>query len=72
MVVAIIGLPGGIEPQHDSLKQLVQRGTIAFYEIIGREIVLYWRGMQASSKTSFNIDVTAAVPGQYTVSESVS
>ena len=28
MVVAIIGLPGGMEPQHDSLKQLVKKGTI--------------------------------------------
>lgn len=44
MVLAIIGLPGGFEPRHEQLKDLVKKEKIDFYEVIGRNIALYWRG----------------------------
>jgi hypothetical protein len=48
MVLAIIGLPGGFEPRHEQLKDLVKKEKIDFYEVIGRNIALYWRGFDKS------------------------
>jgi uncharacterized protein YfaS (alpha-2-macroglobulin family) len=64
--VAIIGLPGGLEPRHDQLKELVKKGTIDAYEVLGREVVLYWRGMAADGKVEVPLSLIAAVPGTYT------
>jgi hypothetical protein len=66
MTVAIVGLPGGLEPRHDQLKELVKAGTVAAYEVIGREVVLYWRGLAPEQQVTFPISVVAAVPGAYT------
>lgn len=64
--VAIIGLPGGLEPRHDQLKELVRAGTLDAYEINGREVVCYWRYLKAGKTLRFSIDCIAAVPGTYT------
>jgi hypothetical protein len=64
-VVAIVGLPGGLEPRHDQLKELVKKGTVDAYEVIGREVVLYWRGMEKSQKREVPLSLVAAVPGRY-------
>jgi uncharacterized protein YfaS (alpha-2-macroglobulin family) len=64
--VAIIGLPGGLEPRHDQLKELVKKGTIDAYEVRGREVVLYWRSLAANAKVEVPIVAIAAVPGTYT------
>ena len=64
--MAIIGLPGGLEPRHDQLKELVKKGTIDAYEVIGREVVLYWRGLAAEAKVDVPLSLIAAVPGTYT------
>ncbi len=65
MPVAIIGVPGGLEPRHDQLKELVKSKTIAAYEVMGRNIVLYWRELEPQKTVSLNISMTAAVPGTY-------
>jgi hypothetical protein len=44
MVLAIVGLPGGFEPRHEQLKDLVKKEKVDFYEVIGRNVALYWRG----------------------------
>jgi hypothetical protein len=41
---------------------------ISFYEVIGRDLVIYWRGMKAGSTQTIHIDVVAAIPGFYSVS----
>ena len=64
--VAIIGLPGGLEVRHDQLKELVKSGRIAAYEVIGREVVLYWRAMSPKQTVELPISLTAAIPGTYT------
>ena len=64
--VAIVGLPGGLEPRHDQLKELVKAETIAAYEVIGREVVLYWRELKAGQKVELPLSLVAAVPGTYT------
>lgn len=64
--VAIVGLPGGLEPRHDQLKELVKKHTIDAYEVRGREVVLYWRTLPANGKVNVPLSVIAAVPGTYT------
>ncbi|MGC4117769.1 MAG: alpha-2-macroglobulin family protein [Myxococcales bacterium] len=64
--VAIVGLPGGLEPRHDQLKELVKKGTVDAYEVLGRDVVLYWRGMQPGSKVEVPLSLVAGVPGTYT------
>lgn len=64
--VAIVGLPGGLEPRHDQLKELVKKGTIDAYEVLGREVVLYWRALPGAAKVQVPISLIAAVPGSYT------
>lgn len=64
--VAIIGMPGGLEPRHDQLKELVKKGTVDAYEVLGRDVVLYWRGMAAGAKTEVPLSLVASVPGTYT------
>ena len=66
MVVAIVGVPGGLEPRHDQLKELVKSGKIAAYEVIGREVVLYWRSLEPEQKVELPISLVAAIPGTYT------
>ena len=66
MAIARIGLPGGLEPRHEQLKELVKSGTINAYEIIGREVVCYFTQMEPGQVSKFRIDTIAAVPGEYT------
>ncbi len=64
--VAIIGLPGGLEVRHDQLKELVKANTIAAYEVLGREVVLYWRALAAEARVALSLSLVAAIPGTYT------
>jgi hypothetical protein len=48
------------------LKELVKSGRIASYEVIGREVVLYWRALAGGATVEVPIEVTAAIPGKYT------
>jgi hypothetical protein len=64
--VAIIGLPGGLEPRYAQLKELVKGRKIDAYEVRGREVVLYWRGLDKNEKVAIPISVVAVVPGKYT------
>ncbi len=64
--VAIIGIPGGLEVRHDQLKELVKSEKIAAYEVLGREVVLYWRTLEAKQQVRLPLSLVAAVPGTYT------
>ena len=66
MAVAIIGLPGGLEPRHEQLKELVKAGAINAYELKGHSIVLYFTQMKPGQVSNLRIDTVAAVPGTYT------
>src|SRR5690606_13532101 len=50
MVMLVVGMPGGLEVRHDKLKELVKAGTIGFYEVLGRDVALYLRGMKAGAE----------------------
>jgi uncharacterized protein YfaS (alpha-2-macroglobulin family) len=64
--IAIVGIPGGLEVRHDQLKELVKSGKIDAYEVIGREVVLYWRYIKPNDKFDLPLSLVAAVPGNYT------
>jgi A-macroglobulin complement component len=64
--MAIVGLPGGLEPRHDQLKELVKKHTIDAYEVIGRDVVLYWRGIEGGKKVRVPLSLVVAIPGTYT------
>jgi uncharacterized protein YfaS (alpha-2-macroglobulin family) len=64
--VAIVGIPGGLEVRHDQLKELVKAGRIAAYEVIGRDVVLYWRGLEPNARVELPLSLVAAIPGKYT------
>jgi hypothetical protein len=67
MAVAIIGLPGGCALPADmqELRNLVKGGKIDAFEVRGRELVLYWRGLAKDARHEVNINVICEVPGQY-------
>ncbi|NBD09344.1 MG2 domain-containing protein [Corallococcus silvisoli] len=64
--VAIFGVPGGLEVRHDQLKELVKRQVVDAYEVLGRDVVLYWRGMEPRQRIDVPLSLVAAVPGTYT------
>jgi len=66
MTVAIIGIPGGLEVRREHLRELIKEGKIAFFEEMGRDLVLYWRGMAPSQRMELDIGVVASVPGRFT------
>lgn len=70
MTLAVVGLPGGLEPRHDQLKELVQEGVIDFYEVIGRDVALYLRDMAPNEEKRIVLSTIAAIPGEWTGSAS--
>ncbi|MEK6238630.1 MAG: hypothetical protein N2C14_28255, partial [Planctomycetales bacterium] len=64
--MAIIGVPAGLEVRHDQLKELVKEGRVAAYEVLGREVVLYWRELKAEQQVKLPLSLVAAIPGTYT------
>jgi hypothetical protein len=67
MAVAIVGLPAGLKVPTD-LKQLTdlrEKQQVSFFEIRGRELILYWRELVPEQKTALTIDLVCDVPGIY-------
>ena len=67
MAVAIVGIPAGMKVPTD-LKQLTdlrEKGQIAFFEVPGRELILYWREMAPEQKIALTVDLVCDVPGEY-------
>ena len=64
--LAIIGLPAGLEPRHERLKEMKAAGEIDSYEMLGRELVLYWRALKGGEKLELSLPLTAEIPGVYT------
>jgi alpha-2-macroglobulin-like protein len=66
MTMARLGLPGGLTFQNWQLKELRERGQIAFFETRAREVILYFRDMKPGEVKKIAIDLVATVPGTYT------
>ena len=74
MAVAVIGLPGGLALPDDlsQLKALAQpleagakAGKIDAWELRGRELILYWRGLPAGAKVEIELDLVCRLPGTF-------
>lgn len=65
MSIAVIGLPGGLEPVNESLDQLKEAGEIDYYERRGREIVFYWRSFDAKQHRKLRFATIAQIGGRY-------
>jgi hypothetical protein len=66
MTLARIGLPAGLSFQTWQLKELREKGLVAFYETRPREVILYFRDMKPTEVKHVPIDLVATVPGKYT------
>lgn len=72
MAVAIVGLPAGLSLPED-LKQLKEytrsanggKPLLSAFEVLGREVVLYWRDLAPDQEIVVPIDLVARVPGEY-------
>ncbi|KAJ6237388.1 macroglobulin / complement [Anaeramoeba flamelloides] len=66
MVIAIIGLPAGLQPRYKKLLELKKTNVISHFELFGvREVVFYWRCMAQNQEINFTFDVIAEIPGTY-------
>jgi hypothetical protein len=66
MTLVRLGFPGGLRFQSWQLKELRERGKIAFYETRPREVILYLRQMAPGESRVFHVDLVAELPGRYT------
>jgi hypothetical protein len=64
--IAIVGLPAGCELPTRVLEDLQRAGAFAFWELRGRELVLYWRTLQPRAEQKVTLDLVARVPGEST------
>ena len=66
MTMVRVGIPGGLTWQTWQLKELREKGLIAFYETRPREVVLYLDSMGPSEVLELPLDLVATIPGTYT------
>jgi hypothetical protein len=43
----------------------MEPGLVSFWEIRGRELILYWRQLAPQQKIAINLDLICRVPGAY-------
>jgi uncharacterized protein YfaS (alpha-2-macroglobulin family) len=65
MVIARIGIPGGLESQRWQLDELVAKKAIDFYETREREVILYFRSMAPGAEKAIELQLLATVPGTF-------
>lgn len=63
--IAIIGIPAGLSLQPWQLKELQEKKQFDFYEVIGNNLVLYYRGFGPEEKRVINLDLKADIPGEF-------
>ncbi|MGK0153237.1 MAG: hypothetical protein ACI9SE_000181, partial [Neolewinella sp.] len=64
--MAIIGLPAGLELPTSVIEDLHKAEKFSYWELKGRELILYWRKMDAGAKHELTLDLIARVPGTST------
>lgn len=63
MTLAVVGLPAGLEAPTDVLDDLQEAGRFALWELDGRELALYWRGLAPGETKEVSLDCLARIPG---------
>lgn len=66
MTLARIGIPAGLSFQNWQLKELREKGSIAFFETRPREVILYFDDLKPGETKQIPFDLVATVPGSYT------
>jgi hypothetical protein len=68
MAVAIVGLPGGCRLPADlkELTKLREDGKISYFEVRGRELVLYWRSLKPNEQIELSVGLICEMPGEFT------
>ncbi|MEN9866270.1 MAG: hypothetical protein RL748_1860, partial [Pseudomonadota bacterium] len=66
MTLVRLGIPAGLGYQTWQLKELREKGQIAFFETRAREVIFYLRDMKPGEIKKLGIDLVANVPGSYT------
>lgn len=65
MSMAIVGIPGGLSPQPQQLKELQEKGIFDFYEIKDQYIAFYYRALSPNAVKKIDLDLKADIPGTY-------
>ena len=65
MVIARVGIPGGLTFQTWQLDELKSKGLVDFYETREREVIVYFRSMGPKAQKTFDLDLLAQVPGTF-------
>ncbi len=65
MSLAVIGIPGGLSPLPWQIKELQDKKIVDYVEILGNNLVLYYRQMKPGETKTVLLDLKAEVPGIY-------
>lgn len=63
--IAIIGIPAGFTVQPWQLKEMQEKNLFDYYEVIGNNVVVYYRALKANEVKNINLDLKAEVPGEF-------
>ncbi|TWV98846.1 hypothetical protein [Chitinophaga pinensis] len=65
MSIVKVGIPAGLTVQPWQLKEMMEQGQIAYYEIFDNYLVLYWMGFAPQETKKVNFDLKAEIAGKY-------
>ncbi|HEY0261896.1 MAG TPA: hypothetical protein VGB95_02640 [Chitinophagales bacterium] len=65
MGVAIIGIPSGLSVQPWQLKELQEKHVFDFYEMVGNNVVFYYRALAPNDTKTIALDLKADIGGTY-------
>ncbi|MFT6960635.1 MAG: hypothetical protein ACJAWV_000335 [Flammeovirgaceae bacterium] len=65
MTIAIVGIPAGLSAQPWQLKELQEKQAFDYYEVIGNNVVFYYRQLTPNESKTINLDLKAEIPGKY-------
>lgn len=65
MTIARIGIPGGLSLQTWQLKEIQEKKTIDYYEIINDDLIIYFKEMGPNQIINIPLDLKAEIPGVY-------
>jgi hypothetical protein len=65
MSLAVIGIPGGLSLLPQQLKELQDKKKVDYLEILGSNLVIYYRQMKPGETKTIALDLKAEVPGNF-------
>ncbi len=70
--MAIVGIPAGLSPQTRQLNELVDDGTVDYYEISGNNVILYFKKIKKNENKDIPFDLKADIAGNFKATASSS